>query len=175
MVREDFGEGVGWKLVVNKLNHRVVVLVVRGGCYKEVGVARGAWAGGKKEITFFPPLGCIYPWWGGFALLGDNYAAIADYTKAIELNPQFAAAYTNRGYAKNNLGDKEGAIADYTKAIELNPQDASSYLNRGYAKSRLGDTKGAIFDFTKAIEFNPQFAEAYYNRAIVYGQEGRKH
>ena len=35
---------------------------------------------------------------------GDYYGAIADYTKAIELNPDDAAAYYNRGIAKRSLG-----------------------------------------------------------------------
>jgi tetratricopeptide (TPR) repeat protein len=64
-------------------------------------------------------------------------AAIADYTKAIEFNPQFADAYFNRGLAKYSLGDKNGSIADWTKAIEVNPQYAEAYYNRGYAKKRF--------------------------------------
>ena len=30
--------------------------------------------------------------------LKDYYGAISDYTKAIELNPNFADAYNNRGF-----------------------------------------------------------------------------
>ena len=42
-------------------------------------------------------------------------------TKAIELNPNDAKAYYNRGLAKSDLQDYKGAIADFNKAIELNP------------------------------------------------------
>ena len=55
-------------------------------------------------------------------------------TKAIELNPNYAKAYYNRGIAKFDLQDYKGAIADYTKAIELNPNYAKAYYNRGIAK-----------------------------------------
>jgi tetratricopeptide (TPR) repeat protein len=37
----------------------------------------------------------------------DTKGAIADYTKAIELNPQYADAYYNRGNTKSKLGDNK--------------------------------------------------------------------
>ena len=36
---------------------------------------------------------------------GDYYGAISDYTKAIEINPNDADAYNNRGVAKYDLKD----------------------------------------------------------------------
>ena len=51
---------------------------------------------------------------------GNYQGAIADYTRAIEINPQNVDAYYNRGLAEDDSGDYEGAIADYTKAIEIN-------------------------------------------------------
>ena len=70
---------------------------------------------------------------------GDYYGAISDYTKAIELNPNDAAAYHNRGWSKNKLKDYNGAIADYNKAIELDPNYTDAYHNRGYSKNILED------------------------------------
>ena len=73
--------------------------------------------------------------------LQDYQGAIADYTKAIEINPQLAPAYYNRGLAKYDLKDYQGAIADYSKAIEINPQYADAYYNRGLAKELVRDLK----------------------------------
>src|SRR5277367_1019324 len=70
---------------------------------------------------------------------GDFSGAIADFTKAIELNPTFALAYTYRGNARSHSGDPDGAIADSTKAIELDPKLALAYSNRGNARYRKGD------------------------------------
>ncbi|MGH6907325.1 MAG: tetratricopeptide repeat protein [Aestuariivirga sp.] len=50
--------------------------------------------------------------------------AIADYDKAIALNPEYAEAYNNRGNAYYRKGKYDRAIADYDKAIALNPEDA---------------------------------------------------
>jgi len=104
---------------------------------------------------------------------GQYDKAIADYTKAIELNPRDAKAYNNRGNAYGNKGQYDQAIADYTKAIELNPRDATTYYNRGmsYGKDK-GQHDQAIADYTKAIELNPRFAAAYNNRGIAYYNKG---
>ena len=45
--------------------------------------------------------------------------AMDNYDQAIELNPQYADAYNNRGETKASLDDYHGAIADYNKALEI--------------------------------------------------------
>ena len=37
-------------------------------------------------------------------MLGQHFAAIADYDTAIRLNPDYADAHINRGIAKDTLG-----------------------------------------------------------------------
>ena len=68
----------------------------------------------------------------------DYIGAIADYTKAIALNPKYFEAFNSRGNAKNSLEDYKGAIGDLTKAIELDPNLASAYNNLGliYLKNK---------------------------------------
>jgi hypothetical protein len=55
---------------------------------------------------------------------GDYGKAIADYTKAIEINPRYASAYYTRSIAWGKKGNSDRAIADYTKAIEINQRYA---------------------------------------------------
>ena len=81
---------------------------------------------------------------------GDHYGAISDFTKAIEINPQYAKAYNNRGFSKTYLEDNYGAISDYDKAIEINPNYALAFANRGSSKESIGDMKGACDDWRKA-------------------------
>ena len=83
---------------------------------------------------------------------GDWDGAIADFSKAIELNPTFADNYQMRGSAKRAKGDLDGAIVDFTKAIELNPKDAYAYDARGNAKKAKGDQAGADADFAQALK-----------------------
>ncbi|MCX8194741.1 MAG: tetratricopeptide repeat protein [Candidatus Micrarchaeota archaeon] len=51
--------------------------------------------------------------------LGDYIGAIEDFTKAIELNPNYAEAYYNRGLAKVKLKDYDSAFIDILKAKRL--------------------------------------------------------
>ena len=99
-------------------------------------------------------------------------AAIANYTEAIELDPQDAAAYFNRGLAWYDQDDLDRAIADYTEAIKLAPQFALAYNNRGIASSDQGDFDRAIADYSAAITFDPQYAAAYSNRGTAYKAKG---
>ena len=52
---------------------------------------------------------------------GEFEKAIADLTKAIELDPTDAPAYKNRGDAYWQEGELDKATADYNKVIELDP------------------------------------------------------
>ena len=85
-------------------------------------------------------------------VLGKYEKAIADFDRALDLHPQNADFYSNRGLAKSSLGHYEEAIADFDTALDLNPQHAHAYSNRGLAKSRLGQHEEARVDLQHASE-----------------------
>ena len=103
---------------------------------------------------------------------GDLDKAMANLTKAIELNPKYAIAYNNRGNAWSDKGEYDKAIADYNRAIELKPDYAFAYNNRGNAWDDKGEYDKAIADFTKAIELKPDYAFAYNNRGNAWKHKG---
>jgi len=86
------------------------------------------------------------------------------YDKAIQLKPDFADAYYNRGNALKNLGQLDEALKDYDKAIQLKPDYAKAYNNRGAGLQDLGRLNGAVQSYDKAIQLKPDYPEAYYNR-----------
>ena len=103
---------------------------------------------------------------------GDLDGAMADFDRAIKLNPKDDAPYYNRAQAKWLKKDTAGAIADYTRAIELGSTNPAAYNNRGNARAENNDRDGAIADYTRAIELKPNYARAYYNRAMVKKEKG---
>ena len=89
----------------------------------------------------------------------DDRAAVADYDRAIALDPDFADPYRNRGLARAAEGDFEAAIADYTEAIRLSPVDASSYFLRGEARSQAEDFEAAVADSRRGHPPRPEACE----------------
>jgi tetratricopeptide (TPR) repeat protein len=104
---------------------------------------------------------------------GKPELALADWNKAIALNPNLAPTYSNRGNLYSNQGKPELAIADYNKAISLNPNYADAYNNRGNLYSNQGKLDLALADYNKAISLNPNIALAYYNRGVLYDNQGK--
>ena len=98
--------------------------------------------------------------------------AISDYDKAIELKPNYADAYYNRGNAYNVKDEHSLAIKNYNKTIQINSKHAGAYNNRGSIHSEKGDYDRAIEDYIKAIELNPNSAEIYHNRGMAYERRG---
>ena len=101
-------------------------------------------------------------------LLGKVEAAIKAYSDAIEMDPRYSAAYTNRGVLYGYKGEYELAIKDFNMAIKLNSNNFVAYNNRGNAYDKMEDSDRAIEDFNAAIKLKPDYAKAYNNRGNVY-------
>ena len=112
--------------------------------------------------------------WGNMKYdLGNYKGAIADYTKSLQLKPDYVGAYGNRGLAKYNLRQYFAAMADYNVAIKIKPDEANAYLGRGNVKADLGQHFAAIADYDTAIKIKPDFAEAYHFRGLSKGLLGQ--
>lgn len=61
---------------------------------------------------------------------GDEHKALKYYEKAIELSPNDAEYYTNRGACFDGLGEYKKALNDYKKAIKLDDKCKQAFINR---------------------------------------------
>ena len=89
---------------------------------------------------------------------GHYQEAIADFDKAVQLNPETLYTYYKRGEAKATLGEHEAAIADFDKAIQLDPEFADSYARKRAVKALKEEETGK-----KAR--NPRNLPGYITRA----------
>jgi len=104
--------------------------------------------------------------------IDDVKGKIHDYTKAIQLKPDYADAYYNRGVTRNRMGDNSGAISDFDRAIKLRPLFVEAFIQRGIARYLTGELTKALTDYNRAIKLDPvTFPEAYANRGNLRMQK----
>lgn len=107
---------------------------------------------------------------------GQMEKAIEEYTKAIELNPEYAEAYYHRGQAYQENPDQ--AISDLSRAIELKPDYWEAYYRRGAAYLHRDEYDAAIADFSKVMELEykglpPLYVYGVYDtRGFAYLRKG---
>ena len=99
---------------------------------------------------------------------GNAAQAIADFTKAVELNPNFAGAYNNRSNVYLDQGNIPQAISDLNKAIEIDPKYAGAYYSRASAYVKQGNFSQAVSDCNKSIKLDPNYPSSYEVRASAY-------
>jgi Flp pilus assembly protein TadD len=56
--------------------------------------------------------------------------AIADFTEAIEINPEDQDCHNDRGLAKIRLGENEAGCVDFSKAVKLGSEKAHIFINK---------------------------------------------
>jgi len=108
----------------------------------------------------------------------DNTSlAIEYYTNAIQLYPDFNAAYYNRAIAYEDLAENDSinsaniflkAINDYKKVLELDPYDVDCYFNMGALYLELEQFNDALNAFNKALKIDPEDTYSYTYRGDVY-------
>lgn len=86
---------------------------------------------------------------------GDLEGAIAEFDRAIAINPNQPFYHFNRGNARKDKREFDFAISDYNKAISIDANIPDVYDNRGVARMSKGDLDGAVSDFNIAITINP--------------------
>ena len=87
----------------------------------------------------------------------DVAKEIEELNKFIQLDPNDAMAYNNRGTVYDKLDEYRLAIQDYGKAIQLDPNNAVAYFNRGFVYDILGEYAKASADFAKACSLATQY------------------
>lgn len=107
------------------------------------------------------------------ACLKLNVPAVEHFSLAVQLKPDYAAPYLNRGQVFLALAQYQLAIQDFTWAIEQEPENSVFYSRRGRALLGLRRYEDAERDFVKAIELDPADPNGYHGRGQVSHQLGR--
>ena len=91
----------------------------------------------------------------------DSRAAIANYDKAIELNPSYTDAWVRKGITLYNNKEYYEAEVCLNEAVRLSPMLFKAIYNRGKNRMALNNIEGALADFDRAVSIMPEHAKAH--------------
>ncbi len=103
---------------------------------------------------------------------GRNDEAIADFTKAIALEPKNVWALADRGLAHASKGEATAAAADLDAAAAIDPANAVVFRARGIMAERKGASADAVAAFSRSLEIEPGNRFALYHRGLAYRAAG---
>lgn len=97
---------------------------------------------------------------------GRRTEAIKEYTEAIRLRPDSAAAHNNLGAVLYDVGKRDAAVQEYRRALRLDPNSAETHNNLGVALLSAGAIASAVGEYRQAVEQKPEFTAAQYNLCL---------
>jgi tetratricopeptide (TPR) repeat protein len=101
--------------------------------------------------------------------LADRYDdALADFSRAIELDPKRIWAIAHRGATYREMKRYDDALADLNRAIELDPKRIWAIADRGATYREMERYADALADFSRAIELDPTADWAFAARGATY-------
>ena len=87
---------------------------------------------------------------------GEHGRSIADYSRAIEIDPARWDAFQGRAWAHLKAGKAEQGLADAEASLRLKPDAAQALDTRGHILEALGRREEAVADFRRALAIEPR-------------------
>ena len=102
-----------------------------------------------------------------FQELEQYSAATEHYERALQIDPQLAAAHHGRGWILHDQGDLKAALAHYLEALRLRPDFALTHCSIGTVLQELGDLNEAERSFREAIRCDHDHSAAHAQLATL--------
>ncbi|MEG4146114.1 tetratricopeptide repeat protein [Microcoleus sp. Pol12B5] len=96
--------------------------------------------------------------------------AIAAYDQALQIQPDLADTWNNRGVVLTRMQRYPEAIASYEQATTIRPNYPDAWNNRGVVLLELQKYQEAIGCYEQAIQAKPDYADAWNNRGVAFSK-----
>ncbi|MEZ2236320.1 tetratricopeptide repeat protein [Microcoleus sp.] len=96
--------------------------------------------------------------------------AIAAYNLALQIQPDLADTWNNRGVVLTRMQRYPEAIASYEQATAIRPNYPDAWNNRGVVLLELQQYQDAIACYEQAIQAKPDYADAWNNRGVAFSK-----
>ena len=103
---------------------------------------------------------------------GELELALADFERALELDPQDAVAWAQHGVCLGRLGRQAEALESLARALELDPSNAEAWDKLGTVKLKLRRDAEALEAYARSLALDPTRSEVWSNRAQVRASSG---
>jgi hypothetical protein len=104
---------------------------------------------------------------------GRHGEAVAGYSRALALRPDYPEAHNNLGVALRGQGRPDEAVAHFRRALALRPGYPEAYNNLGIALAQQGQLDEAVVQFGHALASKPDYPEAHANLGGALVDQGR--
>lgn len=98
---------------------------------------------------------------------GNFDMAISKFTKAIEIDPNFAFAWDNLGISYRKTNQYQEAIKAYKKSLEINPKGRLPLMNIAVTYNLNKEFEAAILYYKKFINLYQDDPEGYYGLGLI--------
>ncbi len=91
----------------------------------------------------------------------DNKAALANYNKALEMDPTYTDAWVRKGITLFSENDHYEAEKCFNEAVRLGPTLFKAVYNRGKFRLEKENNEGALADLDRAVTLKPEHPKAH--------------
>ena len=102
----------------------------------------------------------------------DTRAALANFDKALSLDPMLVDAWVRKGVTLADVGEYNEAAGCFNEAVRLSPRYFKALYNRGKLRYKLEDFDGAVSDLSKSVDLKPQNATAHDRLGDAFSKLG---
>jgi tetratricopeptide (TPR) repeat protein len=108
-----------------------------------------------------------------YAARGPYEDAIVYFTATIDMDPNYAEYYAERGNVYVKMDRLDDAVHDYLRAIELCPGYAEAWTNVGQCYRAQGRMHEAVEAYSSALDLDPTVTLSLIGRAEAYAALGQ--
>lgn len=101
-----------------------------------------------------------------------NKEAIAEFERAIQLNPKIPLAHSSLGLALIRSGDREAALPHFEEELKINPNDFTANFYAGFLRRRSNKDEEALPYLQKALQLRPGNETTAFQMSLIRLQRG---
>ena len=119
----------------------------------------------KKNLNVLSTIGDIH------VIKGNLTEAVKIFDKIIEINPNLAVIYNNKGFCLLRMKNYDESIPNFQKAIHNKKDYHEAYNNLGIALMKVGSNSEAKNNFLNAVKYKENYFQAYNNLSTLALEE----